>query len=127
MRRILLILVPVVLLAFVCLLVAAGTGDVSAQGQIEYSSHLVVEYAALQFGPVGWRSDVRDGCVIYRSMRSQAAETSALVVHLTKDLWEYLAPGQDPTPFLLQYPPDEVVTVCGNTVHLRWIPQPSGG
>jgi hypothetical protein len=126
MRRILLVLLPVVLLAFVCVLVTGTSADVSAQGLIEYSSDLVLEYEVLQFGPVGWRSEIKNGCVVYKSMKLPGGDTSLLMVYLTKDLWEYLAPEQEPTPFYFQYPVDEVVTVCGNTVHLRWVPLTPG-
>lgn len=118
MRKILLVLLPIVLLALVWPLVAGEADDVSAQGSIEYSGDLVVEYDLLFFEPLGWKSDLKGGCVVYKPEHPGAY----FEILLTEDLWVVLI-GELPRATLrVAYEPMQVVTVCGDTVHFYTTP-----
>lgn len=126
MRRIILVLLPVVLLAFVCVSVTRTSADVSAQGMIEYEVPcvLVVEYELLWFEPDAWRSGVDHGCVVYESLVSKDDPTAEFALVPSKDWWPDVP--QPPGKLELTYGEGEEVTVCGDTVHFR-IPADIGG
>ncbi len=122
MRKIVLVLLPIVLLALVWPLVIGEAEHVSAQGMIEYTGDLAVEYDLLFFEPDGWRSRLKEGCVVYEPEHP----TAWFQILLTEDLWVALG-GEGPRDVLrLEYEPMEVVTVCGDTVHFYYRPPISG-
>jgi hypothetical protein len=116
--KVLLVLLAVILLALVSLSPTGEVDPVLAQGLVDYPlySDLAMKYHLLTFLPFAWKSEVKGGCVIYKLAQSdEDAETAELIVF----------PAQDEPGIALAYGKDEVVTVCGDTVHFRYLPASS--
>lgn len=75
----------------------------------------MVEFEAVFFEPLEWRSRLKEGCVVYEPEHPNAV----FALLPTKDLW---VGNEPPDPSLFEYQPMEVVTVCGDTVHFYAAP-----
>jgi hypothetical protein len=120
--KVLLGLLAVILLALVSLSPTGEVDRVSAQGLVEYEYDCAGKYDLLWFPTLGWDSEVKGGCVVYQLKESdENPGTPELFIRLSEEL-RVLLGYEDVEMVPLAYGKGEVVTVCGDTVHFRYLP-----